>query len=102
VRKMDIFIVKGKALDGKYSENVHHLEGMEEKPKSYVGLGRKISKAKIGVIEEGVYHGMFQIVLTDKSEIDNARKKSKKKSMNTIWKNTSGLKRPLNLLKVMI
>ena len=76
---MDIYIIKGNAIMGEYSESIHLLDEMEDKPKSYVGLGRKISKNKIGKLEEGNAYGVFQIILDDKGGIPEARKRIKEK-----------------------
>jgi len=71
---MDLYIVKGKAFAGVYSESVELLDGMEEKPKSFVGLGKKINKSKIDKIEMGLTYGSYQIILIDKEKINEARK----------------------------
>ncbi|MDF9598984.1 hypothetical protein P7D15_00790 [Bacillus cereus] len=74
---MDLYIVKGKSFVGEYFESVQLLEGMEEKPKCYIGLGKQINKTKINKLEEGLSYGSYRIILTDKEKIDEARKRIK-------------------------
>ncbi|HDR7922209.1 MULTISPECIES: hypothetical protein [Bacillus cereus group] len=74
---MDLYIVKGKSFVGEYIESVQLLEGMEEKPKSYIGLGKQINKTKINKLEEGLSYGSYRIILTDKEKIDEARRRIK-------------------------
>lgn len=70
---MIVYVVKGSVPLDKYIEGVEIVDELEEKPKSYVKKGRKISKDKINKIEEGMFYGSYRIHLTDKDLIDNAR-----------------------------
>lgn len=79
---MDLYIVKARAFNDAYGERVEILKGMEEKQKSYVGLGKKINKNKIEKLEEGMFYGSFQIILTDKNKIYQSRKRLKEAIYN--------------------
>jgi hypothetical protein len=80
---LKLYIVKGMLFYDKYDEVVEILDDMEEKQKCYVRNGKRINKNKIGVLEEGLFKGSYKIVLIDKNEVQNARKKIKEK----IWQN---------------
>lgn len=76
---MDLYIVRGKAFVGKYIEQIECLDGMDETPKCYVGLGKKIHKNKINQLENGTTIGSFQMIVTDKENINEARKQIKER-----------------------
>ncbi|MGG3890287.1 hypothetical protein [Metabacillus fastidiosus] len=78
---MNIYLIKGRVDCQGYSEIVRVMENMEEKPKSFVGLGCRIDKSKIGRLEEGTFREQYQVYLTDKQEINAARKMIKEKIM---------------------
>lgn len=70
---MILYLVKGSATMGEYGDVVEVIGGLEEKPKSYVGQGRKINKDKINKLEEGMFYGSYNIHLIDKSLVEEAR-----------------------------
>ncbi|MGG1659445.1 hypothetical protein [Brevibacillus sp. NRS-1366] len=71
---MNIYIVKGRAEVEGYIERVDVLENMEEKEKTYVGNGKRISKDKVGNLDGGMIIGSFEVVLLDEEDIPVARK----------------------------
>ncbi|MGG1659439.1 hypothetical protein [Brevibacillus sp. NRS-1366] len=75
---MIIYLVSGAVVIDEYQEKVVVLEDMEEKPKSYVGNGKRIDKNKIGLIEQGMHYDEYRIALLDKESIQDAREKIKK------------------------
>lgn len=74
---MDLYVVKGKVFSGEYIEGIQLLDGMEEKQKCYVGLGKQIHKTKINKVEGGLSYGSYRIIVKDKEKIDEARKRIK-------------------------
>ncbi|GAA4880307.1 hypothetical protein GCM10023310_70620 [Paenibacillus vulneris] len=76
---MNIYIVSGRSMFGEYTEVVDVFEDMEEKPKSYVCVGTRIDKNKIGKVEESRFIGSYQIALVDSNEIAVARRTIKEK-----------------------
>lgn len=74
---MIVYLVKGSVDRVGYNESVRVMDRMEEKPKSYVGMGCRIDKSKIGKLEEGMFRDQYQIYLIDENEIGAARKRIK-------------------------
>lgn len=97
--RMKLFIVKASAGKDYYSERVEVLDGMEEKPKTYVGQGKKINKDKIGKIEAGIFYGSFNMVLTDEVLIQDAREKLKERVYQYNLKEYTKYQDTLNAIK---
>ena len=72
---MNLYVVIASVdINGSYREYVSLMKDMEEKPKTYVGYGRKIKKELIGQVDEGAFYGSFKMHLLDESDIPYARK----------------------------
>lgn len=74
-----IYLVRGKGYYDEYREIIRIFENMNEKAKSYVGLGKRINKDKINKVQEGMFKGSFEIYLTNEAKINEARKIIKEK-----------------------
>lgn len=79
---MILYIVKARATHGGYNEEVEVLNKMEEKAKSFIGNNRRINKDNVDQLDEGMFFGSYQIVLTDKGEIQDARRTVKEAVRN--------------------
>lgn len=69
-----LYLVKGNGYWDEYKEIIRIFEDMEEKSKSYVGLGRRINKDKINKVQEGAQRGSYEIFVNDEDKIKEARK----------------------------
>lgn len=58
---------------GEYMERGERLPDMEEKKNVYVGYGKRIHKNKIGIIEEGNFHGSFIVYIDNPNDIEATR-----------------------------
>lgn len=70
---MDIYFISAVCNFGKYLEKVEVYPDMGDKPKSYTGHGRRIDKSKIGVVEDGLFKGGFQMFVLNQEDIQAAR-----------------------------
>jgi hypothetical protein len=80
MEKVTLYLVKGRGTCDGYIESVRVLEDMEEKAKTFVGLGKRVDKSKIGkVVQEGTFYGSFEMYVLNQEDINVARKLIKDK-----------------------
>lgn len=81
---MDLYFITGSTFGGahssaEYVETVHVLREVEEKPKCYTKHRTKINKSKIDTVEKRTFPGSYQMIVTDKEKINEARRQVKER-----------------------
>lgn len=76
---MDIYIIEGKVTMNEYFEKIQLMTEMEEKPKTYIGEGRKFNKEQEGKIERGLIDGSYKTFLTNPGKMSEARSQIREK-----------------------
>lgn len=74
---MNIYLVKGAASADGYRDTGVIYDNMVEKPGSYEGHRKRISKKWIKEVQEGTFHGSFKMYVTDVRHIPYAKQQIK-------------------------